>query len=66
MYVADSFGYLGRVVVLITKEILHLKLQWTSFYSHGVIILSLVGLLGTLISLRYFSGKYRKMQKANG
>jgi len=50
----------------VTKEILHVKLQWTSFYSQGVIILSVVGLFGTLISLRYFSGQYKKMQKANG
>jgi len=66
IYVADSFGYLGSVGVLVTKEILHVKLQWTSFYSQGVIILSVVGLFGTLISLRYFSGQYKKMQKANG
>jgi hypothetical protein len=60
IYVADSFGYLGSVGVLITKEILHLKLQWTSFYSHGVIILSVTGVAGTIISLFYFSSKYKK------
>ena len=61
IYVADSFGYLGSVGVLITKEIIHIKLQWTVFYSRGVIFLSVIGLLGTIISLIYFSRKYQKM-----
>ncbi len=64
IYVADSFGYLGSVCVLITKEILHLKLQWTNFYSHGVIILSAIGVAGTIISLIYFSSKYKKEKAA--
>jgi MFS family permease len=60
IYIADSFGYLGSVGVLITKEILHIKLQWTSFYSHSVITLSVIGMAGTIISLIYFSSKYKK------
>ena len=61
IYVADSFGYFGSVGVLVTKEILHVKLQWTAFYSQGVIVLSVVGILGTILSLTYFSRKYHKM-----
>ncbi len=60
IYVADSFGYLGSVGVLVTKEVLKIKLQWTSFYSHGVILLSFFGIAGTIISLIYFSSKYKK------
>ena len=59
IYVADSFGYLASVVVLITKEMLHVKMQWTSFYSQSVIILSVAGVVGTFISLGYFSKKYK-------
>lgn len=64
IYVADSFGYLGSGCVLITKEILHIKVNWTSFYSHGVIYLSVVGIAGTIISLFYFSEKYKKEKAA--
>jgi hypothetical protein len=64
IYVADSFGYLGSGCVLITKEILHINLNWTSFYSHGVIYLSVVGIIGTIISLYYFSSKYKKEKAA--
>ncbi len=62
IYVADSFGYLGSVGVLITKEILKVKLQWTTFYSHGVIILSVMGIGGAILSLLYFSAKYKKQE----
>ncbi len=62
IYVADSFGYLGSVGVLITKEVLKIKLQWTSFYSHGVVILSILGIAGAILSLIYFSTKYKKQE----
>ena len=61
IYVADSFGYLGSVGVLVTKEILHIKLQWVDFYSQGVIVLSVVGIMGAILSLIYFSNKHKKM-----
>jgi hypothetical protein len=63
IYVADSFGYIGSVGVLITKEVLKVKLQWTSFYSHGVIALSIAGIGGAILSLIYFGAKYRKLHK---
>ena len=66
IYVADSFGYLGSVGVLVTREILHVKMQWTSFYSQSVVVLSVVGVLGTLLSLFYFSTRYKKMQALHG
>jgi len=59
IYVADSFGYLASVTVLVAKELLHIKLQWTVFYSHGVIVLSVAGIIGTFISLSYFSKRYK-------
>jgi len=61
IYVADSFGYLGSVGVLITKEVLKIKLQWTSFYAHGVIILSAFGIAGAIFSLLYFASKHRAL-----
>jgi MFS family permease len=60
IYVADSFGYLGSVGVLITKEVLKVKLQWTTYYSHGVVILSAFGLAGAILSLIYFAGKFKR------
>ncbi len=62
IYVADSFGYLGSVGVLLTKEVLKIKLQWTSFYSHGAVALSTLGIAGAVLSLIYFSSKYKKQE----
>jgi MFS family permease len=66
IYVADSFGYLGSVGVLFTKEFLRLKINWSNFYSHGVVILSVLGIAGAILSLLYFSGKFRKTIPGNG
>jgi MFS family permease len=63
IYVADSFGYAGSVGVLISKEVLRVKLQWTAFYSHAVLGLSVLGIAGAILSLGYFSSKYKKETK---
>jgi hypothetical protein len=66
IYVADSFGYLGSVGVLFSKEFLRLKINWSNFYSHGVVILSVLGIAGAILSLLYFSNKFRKTIPGNG
>ncbi|MGZ8509293.1 MAG: DUF5690 family protein [Chitinophagaceae bacterium] len=59
IYIADAYGYLGSVIVMLTKSFMEIKLQWTSFYSNGVIIFSLIGVIGTLVSLFYFNKKFK-------
>jgi MFS family permease len=63
IYIADAFGYLGSIVVMLTKEILQLQLNWTSFYSNGVIIFSVIGAIGTLLSLFYFNKKFHLLNQ---
>lgn len=58
IYFADAFGYLGSVTVMLAKEFLPLQLNWSEFYSHGVVIGSLLGLAGTAFSWFYFRKKY--------
>ena len=58
IYIADSFGYLGSVVVIISKSVYSRKLAWAALYSNGVMYLSVVGVLGTLIAWVYFQRKY--------
>ncbi len=65
IYVADSFGYLGSVGVLFMKEFLKVKIRWSAFYSQGVVVLSLLGIVGTIISLFYFSNKSKKLITGN-
>jgi MFS family permease len=59
IYIADSFGYLGSISVMLTKEVLKVKLNWSEFYSQGVILFALIGCVGTIISFFYFNSKYQ-------
>ncbi|MEO6134943.1 MAG: DUF5690 family protein [Ginsengibacter sp.] len=59
MYTADSFGYLGSVLVIISKSVFSNNLAWASVYSHGVMYVSVIGVAGTLVALVYFSKKYK-------
>ncbi|HEY2649844.1 MAG TPA: DUF5690 family protein, partial [Puia sp.] len=66
IYVADSFGYLASVAVLFIKEFLKVKIRWSGFYSHGVVIFSVLGIAGAFLSLLYFSNKFKKIVPGNG
>ena len=57
MYLADSFGYLGSVGVILMKTIFKIKLQWTVLYSNGVMVLSVAGVILTGMALQYFTRK---------
>ena len=59
IYITDAFGYLGSVVVMLTKESLKIKLLWSVFYSLGVVVFSIIGIIGTLYSVYYFNKKYK-------
>lgn len=61
IYLADSFGYVGSVGVMLSKEIFQVKLNWVTFFSNSVIILSVAGLILTIFSAWYFSSKYKKL-----
>jgi MFS family permease len=64
IYIADAFGYLGSISVMLAKEILKVKANWPEFYSQGVVMFSIVGCFGTIISFVYFNRKYR-LQKVS-
>lgn len=61
--IADAFGYVGSIGVLLSKEIFKVNLNWVTFFSSSVMILSVVGVVLTFYSLYYFSKKYRKMMQ---
>ena len=60
IYIADSFGYLGSVLVIVSKSVYSDKLPWATVYSNGVMYLSIIGVAGTLMALRYFNRKYKR------
>jgi MFS family permease len=66
IYLADSFGYLGSNVILITKNFLKLDISWSDFFVEIILSMSTIGILLTIISAIYFRNKYynKKMSPA--
>ncbi len=58
IYVADAFGYLASVSVLLTKTILKLEINWLDFYTRLVLVTSAAGVLFIIFSLIYFQRKH--------
>lgn len=61
MYIADSFGYLGSVTVMLVKETLKVDLNWSSFYAGWVVIVSVAGVAGIAASLKWFNHTYNRL-----
>ncbi|MET0243482.1 MAG: DUF5690 family protein [Flavitalea sp.] len=63
IYIADSFGYLGSVVVMMIKEFMKVNISWANFYSHGVVYGAVIGIIGTAFSYFYFNRKFKSFQQ---
>ncbi len=55
MYIADAFGYLGTVLVLLIKEFVHIKYSWVFFFSLLFIVSAIIG-----IGLMFYTFKLHK------
>lgn len=64
IYVADAFGYLGSVSILLYKNFGQPNLSWLSFFVGTSYALSILGLICITLSMVYFSAKYRKVTPA--
>jgi MFS family permease len=51
MYIADAFGYLGTVLVLLIKEFMPIKYNWVSFFSFLFYAASIIGVILIVASL---------------
>lgn len=60
IYIADAFGYLGTVVVLIAKEFVQIHYTWVDFFTGMFYISALLGILLVLVASVLFSKIYRK------
>lgn len=63
MYIADAMGYLGSISILLVKELVRPGISWDVFFRHGLLVLSLVGTVGAVLSLIYFSQTAGKQGK---
>lgn len=60
MYVADSFGYLGSVLVLFVKQFAGWQLSWSSFFMQFIYGASAIGIGCTLAAMWYYKKKYQQ------
>jgi MFS family permease len=62
IYLADSFGYLCSVGVLLYKEFGNSNLSWLNFFIQTGYILSLAGSVLIILSLVYFNARHKKWE----
>jgi hypothetical protein len=60
IYLADAFGYLGTVVVLLIKEFVHLHYTWVDFFTGMFYVSAVAGILLVLWGSVLFANIYRK------
>jgi hypothetical protein len=61
IYLADSFGYVGSVMVMLYKEFGQKEESWLNFFINGGYIMSVSGSILILLSLVYFVSKHRSL-----
>lgn len=60
MYIADSFGYLGSIGILLFKNFGQTEMSYAGFFMNALYVLSIAGIILTLFSLLYFNTKLSK------
>jgi len=61
IYLADAFGYLGSVTVLLYKDFFVSELDWVTFFTYACYGVSGSGILFTMAALVYFQRKKNEM-----
>ncbi|MCI5082113.1 MAG: DUF5690 family protein [Saprospiraceae bacterium] len=62
IYVADAFGYMGSVGILLYKNFGQANLSWLNFFIYGSYVLAVSGVVVILSSLLYFRTKFNKQE----
>lgn len=60
MYIADAFGYMGTVIVLLVKELVHIKYSWVDFFTMLFYVAAAGGILLVVFGSALFSKLYKK------
>ncbi|HEX8059321.1 MAG TPA: DUF5690 family protein, partial [Cyclobacteriaceae bacterium] len=62
IYLADSFGYVGSVMVMLYKEFGQKDVSWLEFFINGGYIMSVTGSILIVASLVYFVRKQKSLK----
>jgi hypothetical protein len=65
MYIADAFGYLGTVAVLLIKEFIPIQYNWVNFFSFLFYAAGIVGVVLIIVSLSTHNKLYKNLCNKN-
>ena len=62
IYIADAFGYLGSILVLLYKNFGQAHVSWLNFFVYGTYAVALIGIVSTLILYAHFVARRRSQE----
>jgi hypothetical protein len=65
IYLADAFGYLGSVSILLFKNFNTNDVSHLSFFMYAIYMVSFMAMVLAVISYIFFKHKYHKKQQSN-
>lgn len=60
MYIADAFGYMGTVLVLLIKELVHIKYSWVDFFTFLFYTSAAIGIVLVIWGSILFAKIYKR------
>lgn len=63
IYLADSFGYLGSMVVLLYKNFGETTTSWLYFFMGSIYFISILGVIIPVVSLIHFKNRFLKKKE---
>jgi len=64
IYIADAFGYVGSVLVLLYKNFGQANLSWLNFFVYGTYAVAVIGICISVVLFVHFGARY-KSEKLN-
>jgi MFS family permease len=65
MYITDAFGYLGSVILMVTKESMKFDISWSNYFAWGVALFSVIGTVTIVSSLTWFNRRHKVLEGGN-
>ena len=65
IYIADAFGYLGSVLILLYKNFGKGDISYVSFFTYMVYVIAIMAISIAILSYLFFKNKYQKTVKSN-
>ncbi len=59
IYIADAFGYVGSVLVLLYKNFGQSKLSWLNFFVYGTYAVAIIGIVVTVVLFLHFGARHK-------